>query len=158
MVDIRLDVRGMTRFRRELKLLEKRFPLAVSKGMLRFGKRLEKAVKLKLRKHTWTGRLAESVEYRQRRRGKVGNLFILRYGLALDHQPPHWAPIRPGTKLRKWAISHGVNYDRTKKRFAVKAVYVRPHPFIEDAFRRTMPKMDSYIETEIDKELRRIMK
>ena len=135
-----------------LNRIKKRLPMMVRKGMMRWGKILERDMKLSARKagiKRFSGTLQElGIRWEQRKKGDTGYLFMRLYAVYLDSMAPHYVNItRRRTRLLAWAkIARSPNI-RRKARMVEKrelksfAIYVKPHPFIAQGYRRARPKL-----------------
>ncbi len=135
-----------------LNRIKRRLPMMVRKGMMRWGKILVRDMKLSARKagiRRFSGTLQGlGIRWEQRVRGDTGYLFMRLYAVYLDSMAPHYVSItRRRTRLLMWAkISRSPNI-RRKARMVEKrelksfAIYVRPHPFIAQGYRRARPKL-----------------
>lgn len=143
--------------------IRKRLPEMTSKAMRRWGKTLEADLKMAAIQagiSKFTGTLQTTgIEYRQRPRGRTGYLFIRQYGVMLDSMRPHWVNIRASrTRFVLWAqqarssIIRNAGVLIASGRLRKKAIYVRPHPFIQSGWRRARPKLRAIIKQTIDSE------
>ncbi len=135
-----------------LNRIKKKLPQMVRKGMRRWGKILEKDMKLSARKakiRRATGTLQGlGIRWDQGVRSDTGVLFMRLYGIYLDSMTPHYVNVtRRRTRLLAWAKIARSSTIRRKARMVEKrelksfAIYVKPHPFIAQGFRRARPKL-----------------
>ena len=134
-----------------LNRIKKRLPKMVRKGMMRWGKILVRDMKLSLRRVSmeFTGMSERrGIRWEQGKRSNVGYLFMRREYLALDHMRPHWVSVkRTRTILLRWARQAIIPNIRSRARKVETrklksfAIYVKPHPFIAQGFRRARPKL-----------------
>ncbi len=135
-----------------LNRIKRKLPQMIRKGMMRWGKILVRDMKLSARKarikpHTGTLQ-GLGIRWDQGVRSDVGVLFMRLYGIYLDSMRPHYVNVtRRRTRLLAWAkIARSANI-RRKARMVEKrelksfAIYVKPHPFIAQGFRRAGPKL-----------------
>ncbi len=135
-----------------LNRIKKRLPKMVRKGMMRWGKILVRDMKLSARRariKMFTGTLQTlGIRWEQRVRGDTGYLFMRLYAVYLDSMAPHYVNVtRRRTRLLAWAklarkstIRRKANLVETRKLKSF-AIYVRPHPFIANGYRRARPKL-----------------
>ncbi len=137
---------------KSLNRIKKRLPKMTRLGMRRWGKILERDMKLSARKakiRDFTGTLQSlGIRWDQRIRSNTGFLFIRLYAIYLDSMAPHFVSItRRRTRLLAWAKIARVGNVRKKARMVEKkelksfAIFVRPHPFIAQGYRRARPKL-----------------
>ena len=62
-------------------------------------------------------------------------------GLYLDRMKPHFVSLKRGRKITRWARSKGIN---------AGAIYVKPHPFTVNAFRRIEARAKETVEKQIN--------
>ncbi len=133
-----------------LNRIKKRLPRMTIEGMRRWGKILERDMKLSARKagidEFNNVLMTNGIRWDQGVRSKKGSLFIRLYGIYLDSMSPHFVNVtRRRTRLLAWA-----KQSRNFKRKAIMvesrqldkfSIYVRPHPFIANGYRRARPKL-----------------
>jgi len=135
-----------------LNRIKKRLPAMVRKGMMRWGKIVARDMKLSARKANikrFTGTLQTlGIRWEQGVRSNTGYLFMRLYAIYLDSMAPHYVNItRRRTRLLVWAKKATRLNIRRKARMVEKrelksfAIYVRPHPFIAQGYRRARPKL-----------------
>lgn len=141
-----------------LKRIRTKLPEMNSKAMMRWGKTLEKDMKVSAKEagiKPSSGLLfGKGIEYRQRPRGKVGKLFIANSGVRLDGMKPHWVNIQRGrSRLLNWALKSRNFKDEARmissgelKKFPI---FVRPHPFIRSGWKRSRPKLTPILKQEM---------
>ena len=66
-------------------------------------------------------------------------IFMPYYGAMLDRMPTHYAPIRRGTIMHRWAQQRGI---RDKRGKIPKYIKVSKHPFIEAGWRNLLNVLD----------------
>lgn len=131
-----------------------RLPITDSNVGLRWGKMYERALKESARQariSQFKGKLyGKGIEWRQRPRGNIGRLFMKMYGVYLDSMRPHWVNIEDRrTTLLSWAEQARDPFIRNTASLIntgvirKKAIYVRPHPFVMRAWKRTRPKLNA---------------
>ncbi len=122
------------------------------KGMMRWGKILVRDMKISARQakiKRYTGTLQGlGIRWEQRKKGDVGYLFMRLYSIYLDSMRPHYVNVtRRRTRLLAWAKRATSSNIRRKARMVEKrelksfAIYVKPHPFIAQGYRRARPKL-----------------
>ncbi len=122
------------------------------KGMMRWGKILVRDMKISARQakiKRYTGTLQGlGIRWEQRKKGDVGYLFMRLYSIYLDSMRPHYVNVtRRRTRLLAWAKRVTSSNIRRKARMVEKrelknfAIYVKPHPFIAQGYRRARPKL-----------------
>ena len=145
-----------------LKRIHKKLPQMSSRAMMKFGKTLERDIKdsaIQSGIQNNTGHLlSRGIEYRQKPNGRVGKLFIVNYGVMLDSMKPHWVNIlRRRKRLLRWALNSR-NFKKPARKILTGkldkyTIYVRPHPFIADGWRRARPKLRPIIKRELNNTL-----
>jgi len=92
-----------------------------------------------------TGELLDSIDYRRLNMNEYG-ILMKRYGIALDRMRPHWVSLIPGRRITEW-------YERTfgETSGISREIFVRPHPWIENAFIRSVKQVRPIMENEINK-------
>lgn len=153
----------LIRASQSLKGIQKNLPTMNSKAMMRWGKTLEKDMKVSAREagiESSSGLLfGKGIEYRQRPNGKTGELFIAISGVRLDGMKPHWVNItRNRSRLLNWAKKSRNFKDEASaissgdmKKFPI---FVRPHPFIRNGWKRARPKLAPIVRQELATMLR----
>jgi len=132
--------------------IKKRLPEMTRKGMMRWGRILVRDMKLSSRKagiKRFTGTLQTlGIRWDQGKKSNTGYLFMRLYAIYLDSMAPHYVNVtRRRTRLLAWAKLARKSTIRRKARMVEKkelksfAVYVRPHPFIAQGYRRARPKL-----------------
>lgn len=135
-----------------LSRIRKRLPKMVRQGMMRWGKILVRDMKLSARKagiKRFTGTLQTlGIRWEQGKRSDTGYLFMRLYSIYLDSMAPHYVNItRRRTRLLVWAKRATKLTIRRKARMVERkelksfAIYVKPHPFIAQGYRRARPKL-----------------
>jgi len=135
-----------------LNRIKKRLPQMIRKGMMRWGKILARDMKLSARKANikeFTGTMQTlGIRWEQRVRSDTGYLFMRLYAVYLDSMAPHYVNItRRRTRLLAWAKLARRSTIRRKANLVERrklksfAIYVRPHPFIAQGYRRARPKL-----------------
>lgn len=135
-----------------LNRIKKRLPRMVRIGMMRWGKILVRDMKLSARRakiREFTGTLQTlGIRWEQGKRSDTGYLFMRLYSIYLDSMAPHYVSItRRRTRLIAWAKIARSSTIRRKagmiERQELKsfAIFVRPHPFIAQGYRRARPKL-----------------
>ena len=135
-----------------LNRIKKRLPVMVRKGMMRWGRIIVRDMKLSARRagiKEFTGTLQTlGIRWEQGVRSDTGFLFMRLYAIYLDSMRPHYVNIiRRRTRLLVWAKTARNSNIRRKARMVEKrelksfAIYVKPHPFIAQGYRRARPKL-----------------
>ncbi|KKL07122.1 hypothetical protein LCGC14_2589180 [marine sediment metagenome] len=135
-----------------LNRIKRRLPMMVRKGMMRWGKILARDMKLSARKagiKKFSGTLQGlGIRWEQGVRSDTGYLFMRLYAVYLDSMAPHYVNItRRRSRLLIWAKKAKSLNTRRKARMVEKrelksfAIYVKPHPFIAQGYRRARPKL-----------------
>ena len=135
-----------------LNRIKKRLPKMVRKGMMRWGRILVRDMKLSARRariKDFTGTLQGlGIRWDQGVRSDTGFLFMRLYAIYLDSMRPHYVNVtRRRTRLLVWAKTARNPNIRRKARMVEKrelksfAIYVKPHPFIAQGYRRARPKL-----------------
>ena len=152
---IKVDIRGINETMDGLIKIEKGTKKAIAKGMNKWGKRLQGNMKLAVRKHIWRRRLYNSIEWRQRTTGLTVVLFMAKHGIYLDRAKAHWISLKKGRNITIWAQEKmGLPMTNRGKYplFPVKAIKVKPHPFIERIYNPHADKLPQYIINEMRRE------
>ena len=127
------------------------------RGMYRWGKILEGAMRqsafdagIKPTKEPILG-----IEWRQRKNGKVGELFMRQEGIFLDQMRPHYVNVtRQRTRLLRWAL-HANGKIRSKARQVASkerdkfSIFVKPHPFTKRGYSKARPKFQRVVQKEL---------
>lgn len=143
-----------------LNRIRRRLPVMTRKGMMRWGKILERDMKSSTKRagiDSFTGTLQTTgIRYEQRPRGNIGKLFIRQYGVFLDSMAPHFVNVtRRRTRLLLWARVARSDSIRGRARLLEQraiqkfTLYVRPKPFIREGYRRARPKLGTIIRREV---------
>ncbi len=139
---MRITLRGDVLLEKKLNKRMRMYRLFVSRGIRRWGNDFARFLQMSTKAHNWRGKLTKSIRWEQRRRGLIGNLFMLRYGIALDRMPPHYVSLKRGRKITQWAKDKG---------FTGRSIFVKPHPFIDRIYSKHRPKLRKYVFNEIQK-------
>jgi len=137
---------------RTLNRIRKKLPVMTRKAMIRWGNILARDMKLSARKvglKRFSGTLQGlGIRWEQGVRSDTGYLFMRLYAIYLDSMRPHYVSIkRRRTRLLAWAKMARSSAIRRKARMVEKrklksfAIYVKPHPFIAQGYRRARPKL-----------------
>jgi hypothetical protein len=145
--------------------IKKRLPQMTRVGMMRFGKILERDMKISAR-HSgikkFTGESQDKgIRYEQNERSDVGFLFMKLYMIYLDSMRPHYVTISLRRKrILDWA-KQSVSVDlRAKARLVERrkikkfSIFVTPHPFIRMGYASARPKLNPILKTEIQRGLK----
>jgi len=106
----------------------------------------------------FTGYLfAQGIRWEQRPKGRVGRLFIAKYGVQLDSMNPHYVSLKKTrTRLLAWAAQARSATLRLQSRIVSSGtrgvrvgVLVKPHPFILNGWRRARPKLNSILRRDV---------
>lgn len=135
-----------------LNRIRKRLPIMTRKAMMRWGNILARDMKLAARKvglKRFSGVLqGPGIRWEQGKRSDTGYLFMRLYAIYLDSMRPHYVSVtRRRTRLLAWAKLARSSTIRRKARMVEKrklksfAIYVKPHPFIAQGYRRARPKL-----------------
>lgn len=140
-----------------LKNIKKRMPEMPVRVMRKWGKILERDMKNSARKagiKPFTGTLYNSgIQWRQRKTGRTGMLFMRNYAVALDSMKPHFVNVTSRrSRLLAWAkqadnqhIRRQADKIKTIRKFPI---HVTPHPFIRIGWKRARPKLRPLIQQE----------
>ncbi|MHA1827953.1 MAG: hypothetical protein ACTSX6_04815 [Candidatus Heimdallarchaeaceae archaeon] len=123
-------------------------PEATNRGVYNLARFGAKALKDEARragiKH-WGGgkRQLLSNQTRARKLSK-GNYVVVMpiHGKYLDSMQPHFVALKRGRLITKWAKEKGIK---------ASAIFVKPHPFIRPAVRRTISKAKKIVEKEVNR-------
>ena len=129
----------------------RKIPDLTSEAMNQWGHILAKDLQVSAKIHgkikPWRGTLMsdKGIQWRQKPKGRVGRLYMVRYGVMLDRMTPHFVSLKPGRLITQWAKDpNKMNITpRTVKPF--QAIRVKPHPFISAGYRIARPKLKTII-------------
>lgn len=135
-----------------LNRIKKHLPEMTRLGMQRWGKILVNDMKLAARRaniQQFSGTLqGTGIRWEQGVNSDTGFLFMRLYSIYLDSMSPHYVSVtRRRTRLLMWARVAKSPIIRAKARMVEKrklksfGIYVRPHPFIAQGYRRARPKL-----------------
>lgn len=142
-----------------------RVPKLLPSAMMEWGKKLETDMKLSAAqagiKSSTGGLFGSGIRWKQRPKGKKGELFIRQYGIYLDEMKPHWVSMkRSRTRFVRWgmkASNRNIRAAATKisqgslKRYGV---FVKPHPFIQKGYTRARRKLKPIISKHLRRAIR----
>ncbi len=146
------DLKDITETSIVLNRIKKRLPNMTSDTMMQWGKMLEKSMinsakQAGIKKFTG-GLFQKGIEWRQKPRGKKGELFIRLHGVYLDSMKPHFVNVkRSRTTLLSWALQANNAKlqaraqqvkDRKIKSFPI---YVKQKPFIRRGYKRARGRL-----------------
>lgn len=101
-----------------------------------------------------TGNLWNKIEARPMSKFRY-NVFIPKYGFQLDSMQPHWVALKRGRNITQWAMTAPNSPWRgSKPRQLPGAIFVKPHPWIQDPLTLTTKQTSNIVE----KNLRQVMK
>lgn len=161
MVDfIKIDLRGGPEVEAKMLRIGK-LPEMTSDVMYQWGKILEKDMKNSAHQadiKPFSGVLfGKGIEWRQRPKGKIGRLFIVKYGLDLDSMKPHYVAFKKSrTRFLRWGLRANSSSIKAKARRAAagakkgRSIYVKPHPFVRRGWRRARPKLNALLKSKTD--------
>jgi len=119
-----------------------KFPDLISQSMNQWGQILAKDMQVSAAQNTeaWRGTLAsdKGIQWRQKPKGRLGRLFMYKYGVQLDSMRTHWVSLKRGRTITMWAE------DKLKGNLP-KAIEVHKHPFIRKGYDRARPKLRAMI-------------
>lgn len=128
----------------------KNLPVASSKAIMEWGKILQRDISSSARTELseFSGSLFSKILWKQRPRGKIGELTMPLYGVFVDRMRPHVVSINKSRSvLLGWAkqaqhpeIRRGANAV-SQGRADSFPLFVEPHPFIRKGWRRARPKL-----------------
>jgi len=131
--------------------IKKQLPAMTIRAMIKWGKILERDMKTSVRQASIDFRgtsQQKGIEWRQGKKSYVGFLFMRQYLLALDHMKPHYVSVkRSRGALLSWAKqSKSISIRRRAKMVEKRelksfGIFVKPHPFIDNGYRRSRPKL-----------------
>jgi hypothetical protein len=135
-----------------LNRIKKNLPEMTRLGMMRWGNILVRDMKLSARRaniKNFTGTMQGlGIRWEQGVRSDTGYLFMRLYAIYLDSMAPHYVNItRSRTRLLLWGHTSASSTIRRKSNLVKKkmlksfAIYVKPHPFIAQGYRRARPKL-----------------
>lgn len=93
-----------------------------------------------------TGDLRRSIKYKIDRANLSAEIFPdVPYAEDVENGTrPHWASVKEGSSLRKWADAHNINPYALQKSIALKGT--KAHPFVGPAYKRAMNSVPTAIE------------
>jgi hypothetical protein len=161
---IKIDARNATLM---LERLNKRIPQAAQEGLRELADLAVQNLKTSAYnagiKHWGKGK--ERSIFRggiHKRKTKTGyDIIMSRHGVYLDSMRSHWVALKRGREITRWALDRGIAIPRgrgyrpvaTIYPVGLTKVYVRKHPFIHDAFIKTVKKV-KIVEKKINKTIR----
>lgn len=158
------DLKSITHAEKVIGRIQRNLPEMTPKAMMRWGKILEKDMKVSARNANikkFTGTLfGKGIRWKQRPRGKIGRLLIRNYGIALDSMKPHTVSISGRrTVFLKWAkqaykTEISKNAGKVGKKIRSFPLKVKPHPFIRSGWKRARTKLRPIIKQETKKVMR----
>lgn len=135
-----------------LNRIKKQLPEMTREAMRKWGSVLVKdmkgsAISSGVKDFTGTTQ-TNGIRWEQGMRSDEGYLFMRLYLIYLDSMAPHFVSVNlRRTRLLAWAKSSGSASIRKKARMVEKqqikrfGIYVKPHPFIAQGYRRARPKL-----------------
>ena len=73
------------------------------------------------------------------------NIYMAKHGIYLDSMRPHWVALKRGREITRWALDRGLAIPMkfggamaTIYPVGLRKIWVKPHPFIKDAFAKTI--------------------
>jgi len=147
--DVKFDPNKV--FRRFIERVQK-IPLEIGKGGVEFAEATVKQLRLELmkRQHVWKGNLIREIKVIP---GETESFVAMpAYGVSLDRQRPHFVKLKKGRLITKWAKKKG---SRAVKLKAIRedSIFVKPHPYIDIAFRRSLSKLKPIMKRRLTKAL-----
>lgn len=145
--------------------IKKSLPRVTRNGMMRFGKILERDMKISA-KHSGIKKFSgdsqqKGIRYEQSPRSDVGFLFMRLYMIYLDSMRPHYVSISLRRKrILDWAKQATSVNLRIKAKFVESrkikkfSVFVEPHPFIKMGYASARPKLNPILKSEIQRGLK----
>ncbi len=160
------DLSDIPRTIKQIEEIRKRVQRAANRTMGKWGKTLERDMKrsARLAMDTYRGTLQSTgIQYRQKPNGRIGRLFIRKYGIQLDSMNTHGVNItRRRTRLLAWAKQANSPAIRkkamkvTNKKIKKFAIVVKKHPFIDAGWGRARPKLTSMLRLSVRKAVNEI--
>ena len=147
---------------RTLNRIKKRLPEMTRKGMRRWGKILVRDMKVSARRAGIRDfsrtLLTTGIRWDQGKKSDHGELFMRLHGVYLDSMAPHFVSVtRRRSRLLAWAkLARSSSISRKARRLEKGeirrfSIFVRPHPFIANGYRRARPKLRSILKQEASK-------
>lgn len=164
-LEIRIRLDGVKITKSAISRIKKNMPMMGRQAMQEWGEVLVRDFKLAAEHagiKNFTGRLQRNgIRWDQRPRGNIGRLFVVQHGIFLDSMRPHWVNItQRRRRLLLWGqqsqdelISDASVQIASGKR-KTKAIFVRPHPWMRNGWRRARPKLGPILQ----KHARRMVK
>lgn len=165
-ISIQIDTKGVTQM---LDNYTRTIPKAADKGMRKLAKKGVENLRMSALQagiKPW-GKGKERSIFKGgifARKGKRGyNIHITKHGIFMDRMSPHWVALKRGRDIRRWALDKGIATTAgrglrplvTIYPFPTTSVYVRPHPYIQRGFLKTVQQAKRTVEKEINKAIRR---
>lgn len=120
--------------------IKTRLPKDVEDVGFLYAKSAQRNLRLQLTRNqtVWRKKIWNSIQ--ARRVNKQNSIVVInREGIYLDSMRPHYVKLKRGRLIRQWALAKGnVRVQAIAKRQG--SIYVKPHPFIDEALIRTQIK------------------
>lgn len=132
-----------------------KLPDAVSKSGFEFTKAVQRNMRLELTRQglLWGRRLWNSIKARQVSKNQ-SEVSMVNYGFFLDSMRPHYVKLKRGRNIRRWAFEKGnANVQEIAKRQG--SVYVKPHPWIDNAYSRSLLSLRRIVQQNVRQSMQR---
>lgn len=135
-VIIKVDVNDRTVINK-LNNINFKLPKDIENNGFEFAKLAQRNLRFQLtrnktiwRKKIWNGTQARKVNK------KVSTVVMPKEGIWLDRAKPHWVKLKRGRLIHRWALEKGNIFIKEIAR-REGSIYVKPHPFIDQALTKT---------------------
>ena len=151
----KVSVKNLKAFNRVSGIVRK-LPKNIADGGYEFAKLYERNLKIALETggHIWrgtSGGLLRTIMARRTSKNR-SEVFMPRYGIALDRMKPHFVKLKRGRMIRQWALTKG--NDRVKMVAAGEgSIWVRPHPYINAAFSKSFANLRKILKRKLTQSL-----
>jgi len=160
MVDVvKVDIRGVQKVKTLFGRVG-RFPQMTIETTMKWGRILERDTKSAVRNariKSSTGTIhGKGIRWDQKKKGKVGRLFVRKEYVFLDRMENHWVNLQKSrTRFVRWAeTADADNLKRAASQIQdgskrTHRVYVKKHPFLRRGFKNARPKLTKLIKANV---------
>lgn len=129
-------------------------PKEIDEGGFEFAELNQRNLRAQLTRNRtiWRRKLWASIQ--ARRLSKNRSIVVMaNYGVWLDRARPHWVKLKRGRNIHKWAMKKGSPGLKAAAK-AQRSIYVRPHPFIDEAYAKSLTRLPVILQRRLNKGLR----
>jgi hypothetical protein len=141
----------------------KNTPRQINLALMELAKQIKFQMQLKLyeNENIWKGHLVKSLKVKNVSKTHV-KIVGHDYGLQLDHMQPHYVSLKNNRKLQNWVKTRPYGLKTISRRSRVRwddkgiprgAVYVTPHPFIEQSVYRGLDRFEEILKRKINQSI-----